>query len=637
MRILCLEDDPAAAELVAAQLAESIQPCTLRRVETREEFRHALEVEAGYDLILADYSLPSFDGLSALRIAREIAPDLPFIFVSGSLGEETAIESLRNGATDYLVKGNLTRLTSAVERAVREAQQHRERREAERKIAEQARLLDLASDAIVVCDLNCLITFWNQGAEQMFGWTAADSTGKQLDVLLKMDHLVCAESRLALEVHGKWVGEVRCRNRSGDDLTISHRMTLVRDSGGAAQSILTIGSDITEKKSLEAQFLRAQRLEGVGLLASGIAHDLNNILAPILMAAPLLKTEVFSPENLDLLATIETSAQRGAAMVKQILSFTRGAEGGQATMDLRLLLNEIARLARDTFPRAISVQTQLPPAIWPVCGDTTQLHQVLLNLCINARDAMPRGGVLTIAVENASLRPEEAGVEGTGETLPYVRVTIGDTGEGIPEALQERIFEPFFTTKEIGKGTGLGLASVKNILTAHGGFLRLHSRLGLGTSFDLFLPGVAGTAPVSSAGQAPAAPRGNGELILVVDDEPQIREVSRRILELNGYRVETAGDGVEAIAAFARQRDHIRVLITDTDMPKMDGKALIRVLLRMRPDLGVVASGGKLSTEEREAFRKLSVHQFLDKPYQPHRLLTVAHDAIYPPVESLST
>lgn len=640
MRILCLEDDLASAALLEAQLVDAVPNCSLFRVETREAFCQALASQPAFDVVLADYSLPAFDGRSAMQIAQQLAPEVPFIVVSGSLGEEVAVEMLRNGATDYLLKGNLARLASAVERAVREAGQRRERREAERKIAEQARLLDLASDAIVVCDLDCRVRYWNQGAEQVFGWSAVEAAGQELDELLKIDQITCAELRETLVREGKWSGEVRCRNRGGADLTVSQRLTLVRDAAGAPQSILTISTDITEKKRLEAQFLRAQRLEGVGLLASGIAHDLNNILAPILMAAPLLKMEVTSPENSELLSTIETSAQRGAGMVKQILSFTRGAEGEAATLDVRLLLNEIARLARETFPRSISVKTSLPTSLAPVRGDTTQLHQVFLNLCINARDAMPHGGVLNITAENVSLSAGETGLPAptsNGETLPFVRVRITDTGEGIPEELHDRIFEPFFTTKGAGKGTGLGLASVRNILSAHGGFLRLASRVGEGTAFELFVP--AAERPAVARGGGPRSngvPRGNGEMILVVDDEPQIREVSRRVLELNGYRVETAGDGVEAIAAFARQRDHIRVLITDTDMPRMDGKTLIRVLLRMRPDLQIVASGGQLSPEDREAFRQLSVRQFLDKPYRPERLLAVAHEVIHPAAPAAS-
>lgn len=629
MRILCLEDDPAWAELLSEKLEDSLKlDIDLRRVDREETFRKGLVENGAIDLILADYSLPGFDGMTALKIAHELAPDLPFIFVSGSLGEELAIESLKNGATDYLVKGSLHRLGPVVTRALREAREARVRRATEQKIAEQAHLLDLASDAIIVCDLDETIQFWNEGARQVFGWSSEESSGQKFEEFLKADAVAIVEAKSALERDGKWAGEMRCRSRIGDDLTINQRMTLVRNLAGDPRSILIIGTDVTERKNLEAQFLRAQRLEGVGLLASGIAHDLNNILAPILMAAPLLKTVVENPEDQELLSTIETSAQRGAGMVKQILSFTRGAQGGRTTMDLRLLLKEIARLARETFPRSIAIQTNIPNGLWTIRGDTTQLHQVFLNLCINARDALPKGGSIRLSAENIALRPEEIGAEKSSETAPFVHVAIADSGEGIPEEIRDRIFEPFFTTKEADKGTGLGLASVKNILTAHGGFLRLRSVVGSGTCFELFFPSAETPVVVQAVNGAGRSPKGNGELVLVVDDEAQIREVSRRILELNGYRVETAGDGVEAIAAFARQRDSIRVLITDTDMPKMDGKSLIRVLLRMRPDLGVVASGGKLTPEEREAFRALSVREFLDKPYQPDRLLAATHDVM---------
>ncbi|HAV62212.1 MAG TPA: hypothetical protein DCY13_07580 [Verrucomicrobiales bacterium] len=749
MRILCLEDDPNSATLIEAILAGEGRHCALERVETRTQFETALARSDAFDLILADYALPSFNGMAALGIARRLAPEIPFIFVSGSLGEEIAIESLRNGATDYLLKDNLSRLVPVIDRALKESVDRRERlqaisslreseerfrlliensndlvaeicldglavyaspnherllghapadivgsnvldlvhpddrprlarefdqdvattsfrcrhrdghwrwleaagrrfrtsdgsihvvvvsrditerRAAEKLIAEQARLLELASDAIVVCDLEDRVRYWNSGAGQIFGWSAKEAAGRILADLIKPVAAPYAEARAALSRTGRWNGELRLRHQNGSDVFVSLRLTRVESADDGPPTVLAIGTDVTEKHHLESQLHRAQRLEGVGLLASGIAHDLNNVLAPILMAAPLLQSETLDPENRELLTTITTSAQRGADMVKQILGFTRGSEAGRSVLDPRLLLNEIIRLTRETFPRAIRVQAQLPAGLWPVNGDPTQLHQVFLNLCINARDAMPEGGQLVVRAENVSLAPDFQINGSVRQLASFVKFSITDTGEGIPEEIRERIFEPFFTTKQPGKGTGLGLASVRNIINGHGGFLRVESSVGMGTTFEIFLPCAATMEPVPGEGQGKEKQRGSGELILVVDDEVQIREVSRRILELNGYRVETAGDGVEAITAFSRNRDSVQVLITDTDMPRMDGKALIRVLLRMRPNLRIIASGGQLTQSDREAFRKLSVHEFLDKPYLPERLLSAAHHVIH--------
>ncbi len=747
MRILCLEDDPAAAELIQAVLEDHGRDCFLQRVETRDAFLESL-LEGEFDLVLADFALPSFDGMAALKLAREHAPDLPFIFVSGSLGEEVAIETLKTGATDYLLKGNLNRLVPAIDRALRETRERcdrrlalaflqeseerfrlliensndlvaeisldgaciyaspnhleilgypsemlvgknllgivhpgdlqrvtgklkeerttvtyrvrcaegswrwmdssgqrfrtsagvehaviisrdiSERREADVKLLEQARLLELATDAIIVCDLDDTVRFWNQAAVQTYGWPAAEAVGRKLPDLIKPELISYTDSRAELLKYGQWSGELRLKKNTGEDVDASFRIRLVQDAQDNPESVLAIGTDITEKKVLEAQFFKAQRLESVGLLASSIAHDLNNILAPILMAAPLLKMENLSADNIELLNTIEISAKRGADMVKQILSFTRGTETGRMPMEIRLLLGEMTRLVRETFPRSIHMQSNIAKNLWPVLGGATQLHQVLLNLCINARDAMSDGGTLSIEAENVLLGEKLADGTPTGRQVGYVMIRIRDTGTGIPEELREKVFEPFFTTKELGKGTGLGLASVKNILSRHGGYLTLASQVDKGTVFEIFLPSSNNPDAGSTSADSPEIPRGNGELILVVDNEPQIREVSRRVLEMNGYEVETAGDGVEAIAVFARNRDSMKLLITATDMPRMDGKALIRVLLKMRPDLKVIASGGQLSEADRKAFDSLPVASFLEKPCLPEKLLTVTHDVL---------
>ena len=335
-------------------------------------------------------------------------------------------------------------------------------------------------------------------------------------------------------------------------MEVFSRLTLVRNEQGQPQSIFAIDTDITEKKQLETQYLRAQRLENIGALASGIAHDLNNVLAPILMGAPLLQEMVKDAKMRHLLKTMETSAQRGAAIVKQVLTFAHGVEGERVPLQPRHLFAEMEGLAAETFPKSIRVEFDAPADLWRVLGDVTQLHQVLLNLCINARDAMPGGGVLTLKAANVVLSREAAEKMPGAQPGSYVCLRITDTGTGIPPEIEAKIFEPFFTTKGVGKGTGLGLSTVRGIVRNHGGFIRVASKIGQGTTFELYLPATKAEQVAVKKDSAAPWPHALGEGILLVDDEAAVREVARQALMEFGYRVITAGRGVEALRIFQR-------------------------------------------------------------------------------------
>ena len=382
--------------------------------------------------------------------------------------------------------------------------------------------------------------------------------------------------------------------------------------------------DLTERKKLEHQFLRAQRMESIGTLAGGIAHDLNNALGPIMMSLDLLEMRFPDPKSLELLSIISASAQHAADMVRQVLSFARGVEGRQMEVQVNHLLGEIERIARDTFPKNIRVQTILPHDLWPVTGDPTQLHQVLLNLCVNARDAMPDGGTLTLSAKNLTLDAHYAGLSWNLEARPgpHIFIEITDTGTGIPPEIQEKIFDPFFTTKEIGKGTGLGLSTALAILKSHGGFIRVDSEPGKGTKFNVYLPAQTEISPEAEKRVA-EMPRGHGELILVVDDEAAVRQITQRTLIAFGYRVVLATDGVEALAVFTREGGEISAVLTDMMMPVMDGPAVIRVLRKLNPKLPIIAASG-LSTDAHTATAtSLGVKHFLSKPYTAEALLKV--------------
>lgn len=505
-----------------------------------------------------------------------------------------------------------------------------QRKRAEDQIREQAALLDRAHDAILVGDLHKRVLFWNQGAERLYGWTKAEALGKTTtELLYREGDTDAGEGSLQnLFERGDWNGELRHRTKDGKEVVVQSRWTLVRDSNkGEPRSILMINTDITEKKQLELNFLRAQRIESIGTLAGGVAHDLNNVLTPIMLAVETLLSADLDEKTHDLLSMIEANAKRGAEMANQVLTFARGAEGGRAILDPRRLIKEVETIVRGTFPPSIQLQTRINRGLWQVLGNATQLHQVLLNLCVNARDAMPGGGILKINTENTVLDESYAHMRPDIQPGRFVSIAVTDTGTGIPPEVIERIFEPFFTTKQVGKGTGLGLATAVGIVKGHGGFIDVSSEVGRGTTFRVSLP--AAEARIQQHEEEKRAlPRGNDEMILVVDDEASIREMTKSSLEANGYRALTASDGTEALSLYAQHSSDISVVITDMMMPYMDGAATIRALEKMNPRVRVIASSGM--TGHAETVRQISsrVKAIIAKPYTAGKLLATLAEVL---------
>ncbi len=496
-----------------------------------------------------------------------------------------------------------------------------ERKQAEQRIAEQAALIDEARDAIVVRDLEDRITFWSKGAERLYGWTAEEARGSLLHELLQVDAASFAEADRTVRETGEWNGEIQKHARDGAALTLDGRWTLVRDAQGQAQSILTIDTNITEWKKLEQQFLRAQRMESIGTLAGGIAHDLNNMLGPIIMSLDLLKARFPDSASTELLSIISDSAQRGADMVRQVLSFARGMEGRRMEVQIKHLVRDIEKIVNDTFLKNIQVRTILPADLWTVLGDPTQLNQVLLNLAVNARDAMPEGGTLTLSAENLTVDAHYAGLDLEARPGPYVFLQVEDSGAGMPPEVIDQIFDPFFTTKEVGRGTGLGLSTSLAIVKSHGGFIRVYSEPEKGTKFKVYLPAQTETSPAGAAEQAVEMPRGQGQLILVVDDETSVRQITAQTLEAFGYRVVLAADGAEALAVYTTRGAEIAAVLTDMMMPVMDGPATIRVLRKLNPSLPIIAASGLLANGHTGHAANLGVKHFLPKPYSAETLL----------------
>ena len=498
----------------------------------------------------------------------------------------------------------------------------RDRKLAEEKIREQAALLDVTTDAICVRDLNNQILFWNKGAETVFGWQATEACGKNANELLFDEPSPEIEAALLQVISkGKWQGELTKLTKMGKEILVASRWSLVCDEQGKPKSILTVDTDITEKKFLEAQLFRAQRLESIGTLASGIAHDLNNILTPILAGAQLLplKFPNIDERTRHLVEILEINARRGADLVKQVLSFARGVEGKRISLQLRHLIVEVAKILKETFPKSIEVSTDVPQDLWMVSGDSTQLHQVLMNLCVNARDAIPSSGILSISAENLLIDENYARMNLEAKEGPYTVITVLDTGVGIPREILDRIFEPFFTTKDVGQGTGLGLSTVLGIIKSHGGFVNVYSEPGNGTSFKVYLPAVEGMETITPEELPPQ--RGHGELILVVDDEVAIQEITRTSLEAHNYKTLIASDGMEAIALYAQYRDKISAVLMDIMLPSLDGLTAIRTLRKINPQVRIIASSGLTSDNKLSAVAAIGVNTFLSKPYTVNELL----------------
>lgn len=500
-----------------------------------------------------------------------------------------------------------------------------DRKQAGQKILEQAELLNVVSDAIFVRDRSNHIIFWNHGAERLYGWKASEALGRDARDLLGLDFEPAWEAAWHTVLKtGQWQGELHKVTKSGKSVIVTSRWTLVGDEAGQPKSILTVDTDITEKKQLEQQSLRNQRLESVGTLANGIAHDLNNILTPILAISQLLplKFPKLDEQTQDLLKMLETSTKRGAALVNQVLTFTRGVEGRLVPLQVNYLLLETQKIAKQTFPKSITMRVDLPQDLWLISGDATQIHQVLMNLCVNARDAMPHGGTLTLAATNLWLKETNTQKPLDAPVGAYIAITVADTGTGMPPEIVARIFDPFFTTKEIGKGTGLGLSTTIGILKSHKGFINVSSEVGKGTEFKVFLPAIDTQTmePVKESAFKPIAEK----LILVVDDEAAIRSVIEATLEAHHYTVLTANEGKEAIALYAEHNDRVELVLLDMMMPSMDGQTTIRALKRIDPNVKIIAVSGLSSNKE--SALKAGVKGFLQKPFTSQDLIMMINE-----------
>lgn len=619
IRVLLVDDDEDDYILTSHWFGEfQVANCELSWIDNYAAAKAAI-AQHNHDIYLVDYRLGIYNGLELLREAIADGCSAPIILLTGQGDREIDLEAMKAGAADYLEKSQLT--APLLERSIRYAI---ERKQTEQKIREQAALLDVATDAIFVRDLDDQILFWNKAAERLYNCKSEDAIGKKTQELWQENNLSHLQEALQILMkNGSWEGELHQKTKIGKEITVESRWTLVQEFGNKPQCLLVVNTDITQKKQLEAQFLRAQRLESIGTLASGIAHDLNNVLAPILMTAQLLETQIPDERSRRLLPILITNAKRGANLVKQVLSFTRGVEGERTLLQLKHLILEIQQIIKETFPKSIEVSSKIPSNLGTVSGDATQLHQVLMNLCVNARDAMPNGGKLKISAENLLIDENYAKMNLDAQVGPYIVINVSDTGIGIRPEILDRIFEPFFTTKELGKGTGLGLSTVLGIVKSHGGFINVYSEQGRGSQFKIYLPAQEATETVEETEQE--LPQGNGELILVVDDEAVILDIIKTSLENHNYKAITASDGIEAIALYAEHRHEITLVLTDMVMPSMDGITTIRTLRKINPDVKIIAVSGLATSDKVNAAYDIGIKAFLSKPYTTNQLLQTIH------------
>ena len=477
-------------------------------------------------------------------------------------------------------------------------------------------------------DLHTMMVVWSDETHRIFGSAPSSGPITHEGFLARVHPAdrasVDAAFRHVVEGQGFGTIEHRIVLPDGEIKTVEENWRVFRDDTGKPRRALGTCQDITDRKKLEQQFLRAQRMESVGTLAGGIAHDLNNVLAPILMAAELLEDEVTTDEARELLATVHESAERGANLVKQVLSFARGVHSERVTVNPVSLVRDIVKVMRETFPKSISAGMTAAEGLWTLTGDPTQVHQVLMNLCVNARDAMPDGGSIGVSLDNVVLDETYAAMTLDAKAGSYVLVRVTDTGTGIPPEVRDRIFEPFFTMKEVGKGTGLGLSTTLAIVKSHSGFITVESEVGAGTTFSVYFPAnVTDASGEREAATRPALPRGHGELILVVDDEHPIRQMVERTLETFGYRVISASNGAEAVAVYADNASGIAAVVTDMAMPIMDGPTMIVALRAIKPSVKVIGSSGLDNSSSIGRALSGGLEHFVSKPYTADALLTI--------------
>ncbi len=744
LQIVHLETNDADAALVGAELEKNGIECELVRVRSLAELEREI-AQRTVDIVLSDSHRRFYNGLDALTLARAKAPGVAFIFFADPGDPDDLSESLAAGATDYVLKEHLPKLIVSLQRVIREVHTQRDLEDVRRELLRHAELLDLANDAIVISDAEGKISYWNRGAERLYGWSREEATGREVHTFLQTgppEKLAAVLKTLQAAQH--WQGEIEQVRRDGVAIIVSTGWTLQGDDPAAPLLQLSIdvtsrieaeealrrseeryrrfveedltgnlmmrpdgtivacnpaftrmfgfnsidearaanflsllqtrkeGADLlaslrpnesserrelemrncegdtvyvaakfigsfdaagelmevksyffndTKRKRLEQQLIQAQKMEGLGTLAGGIAHDFNNILAIILGYTSRLEEWKKHPEQMpEAIKIIRDAVARGASLVQQLLTSARQTEARLTPLDLNVLAQEMERMLAATFPKTIDFRLELHSGLPLAKADRSQIHQVLLNLCVNARDAMPNDGTIKLATGVASgeeLRESFGGANAEH----YVFVSVIDTGTGISEKVKPHIFEPFYTTKERGKGTGLGLSVVYGVVNNHRGFVQVDSEPGQGTTFKVYLP-LAGAAELSSAGgQKNGANRDPARTVMLVEDEEMLRDLGVMLLESDGYRVLAAKDGIEAVEMFEAHADEIGLVVCDLGLPRLGGRDVFLRMKEIKPNVRAIVASGYLEPNLRTEILRAGVIDTVQKPYDFRELI----------------
>lgn len=624
LSVLLLEDDPSSIRLFTRKVQSAPVDITVKEARNRDTFIRELEL-SHFDCIVIDYTMPDITGIDALRLSKEMSPDTPTIIYTGSVGEEKAVECMKEGASEFLLKTNSIRLVPAILAVVnqkREREARLQAEEAQKQSEARFRALAETSTAAIFIYHGEKFVYVNSAAEQLTGYTNNELLEKTFWELVHPDHLEMIQQRRQAMERGESVPsryEFKIAAKDGTERWLDFAVSSINFEGAPAS--LGIALDMTTQKKLEQQVRQSLKMESVSTLAGGVAHDFNNILNIVSGYASLTERHLNDTEKLkhDIKTILDASA-RGAQLVRQLVTIAGKVEVKVEQVDVNFIVNELISLLHATFPKTIEIVADLGDATFTINANHNQLHQALLSFAVNARDAMPAGGVLRFTTKRITGKKIHQRIP-NAQPGDYVHIAVADTGKGMDEKTKSKIFDPFFTTKQKEVGSGLGLSVVYGIIGSYNGFVDVDSAVGRGTTMHVFFPLMTATKPVFQVQEDIVKIGGGNETILIVEDESSLREYLKALLEDKGYKILEAADGCEGVDLFTEHQKNISLIISDLGMPRLDGMGLLRKIKEMQPHINVIMTSGLVDPDQQSEVLKAGVREFLPKPYSGKEVL----------------